>query len=113
MQGIGKDGGGSDGYYLCTTFFHKGKVYKEYRNRLVYKETIEGIKVVRVWTYMSPNKGRIKRSLDYTGFSLSSFLTGLFIKTALIVATSPQILAALSGRGLSFVKRKPLGNGGK
>jgi glycosyltransferase involved in cell wall biosynthesis len=91
----------------CAPNFPQGKVYKGYKNRLVYKERIEGIKVVRVWTYMSPNKGKIKRSLDYMSFSLSSFLAGLFIKTDLIVATSPQILAALSGRGLSFVKRKP------
>ncbi|MFT6969913.1 MAG: glycosyltransferase involved in cell wall biosynthesis [Roseivirga sp.] len=91
----------------CAPNFPQGKVYKGYKNRLVYKERIEGIKVVRVWTYMSPNKGKIKRSLDYISFSLSSFLAGLFIKTDLIVATSPQILAALSGRGLSFVKRKP------
>jgi glycosyltransferase involved in cell wall biosynthesis len=91
----------------CAPNFPQGKVYKGYKNRLVYKERIEGIKVVRVWTYMSPNMGKIKRSLDYMSFSLSSFLAGLFIKTDLIVATSPQILAALSGSGLSFVKRKP------
>jgi glycosyltransferase involved in cell wall biosynthesis len=91
----------------CAPNFPQGKVYKGYKNRLVSKETIEGIKVVRVWTYMSPNKGKIKRSLDFISFSLSSFLAGLFIKTDLIVATSPQILAAFSGSCLSFVKRKP------
>lgn len=91
----------------CAPNFPQGKVYRGYKNRLVSKETIEGIKVVRVWTYISPNKGKIRRSLDYMSFSLSSFLAGLFIKTDLIVATSPQILAAVSGRALSFVKRKP------
>lgn len=91
----------------CAPNFPQGKVYRGYKNRIVSKETIEGIKVVRVWTYISPNKGKIRRSLDYMSFSLSSFLAGLFIKTDLIVATSPQILAAVSGRALSFVKRKP------
>lgn len=91
----------------CAPNFPKGKVFPGYKNKLVQKERIEGIKVIRVWTYIAENKGFLKRSIDYLSFAISSFVAGLFIKTDLIVATSPQFFAALSGKNLSFWKRKP------
>lgn len=86
--------------------FPKGKVFKGYKNKLYQKEIIEGINVVRVWTYVASNKGFIKRILDYISFMISSFIVGLFIKTDVIIATSPQFFTAISGRWLSFWKRK-------
>ncbi len=87
--------------------FPVGKVYKGYKNKLYQKEEIDGIKVIRVWTYITANKGFVKRILDYISFMISSFLIGLFVKTDVIVATSPQFFTAISGRWLSFWKRKP------
>ena len=68
---------------------------------------MEGIRVIRVWTYIVPNKGFLKRTLDYISFSVTGFLAGLFVKTDIIVATSPQFFCALCGRTLSFFKRRP------
>jgi glycosyltransferase involved in cell wall biosynthesis len=90
----------------CAPNFPQGKVYEGYKNKLFQTEYIEGIKVIRVWTYISANKGFIKRIIDYTSFMISSFFVGLFIKTDVIVATSPQFFTAVSGRWLSFWKRK-------
>ena len=87
--------------------FPEGKVFKGYQNKLYQKEIIDGIKVIRVWTYISANKGFIKRILDYVSFMVMSFIAGLFFKTDIIVATSPQFFTAVSGRWLSFWKRKP------
>lgn len=87
--------------------FPKGKVYDGYKNKLFQVEYIDGIKVIRVWTYITANEGFIKRILDYISFSITSFLFGLFQKGDIIVATSPQFFTALSGRWLSFFKRKP------
>jgi glycosyltransferase involved in cell wall biosynthesis len=67
---------------------------------------VDGIKVVRVWTYISANKGFLKRIIDFLSFMVMSFWAGLFIKTDLIVATSPQFFTAVSGRWLAFWKRK-------
>lgn len=89
----------------CAPNFPKGKVYEGYKNKLYSKEIIDGIKVIRVWTYISANEGFIKRTLDYFSFCISSFVAGLFIKADLIVATSPQFFTAISGRWLSFWKR--------
>ncbi|WP_136482661.1 glycosyltransferase family 4 protein [Cognatitamlana onchidii] len=90
----------------CFPNFPKGKVFGGYKNKLYQKEIVDGIKVVRVWTFISENKGFIKRILDYVSFMISSFIVGLFIRTDVIVATSPQFFTVISGRWLSFWKRK-------
>ena len=91
----------------CAPNFPQGQVYAGYKNSLYSTEFLDGIKIIRVWTYVVANKGFMKRTLDYISFSISSFIAGLFVKTDLIVATSPQFFTALSGRTLSFWKRKP------
>lgn len=91
----------------CAPNFPQGKVYKGYKNKLYQTENMDGIKVIRVWTYITGNEGFIKRTLDYISFSVSAFGAGLFQKIDLIVATSPQFFTALCGRTLSFWKRRP------
>jgi len=90
----------------CAPNFPKGEVYPGYKNKLYKKETIDGIKVIRVWSYITANEGFIKRILDYISFAVMAFFAGFFVKTDLIVATSPQFFTAVSGRLLSFFKRK-------
>lgn len=91
----------------CAPNFPTGKVYPGYKNKLYQKESLDGINVIRVWSYMTSNQGTLKRILDYISFSFSSFFAGLFIKSDLIVATSPQFFTAISGFVLSVFKRKP------
>lgn len=91
----------------CAPNFPQGKVYAGYSNKLYQEEVVEGIHVIRVWTYITANEGFIKRTLDYISFSITSFLAGLFQKADIIIATSPQFFTALSGRTLSFFKRIP------
>lgn len=91
----------------CHPNYPIGKVYDGYRNSWKTKEVIDGITVIRVWTYITSNKGFAKRILDYISFSITSFFAGLFLKCDVIVATSPQFFTALSGRTLHFFKRKP------
>jgi len=91
----------------CAPNFPEGKVYKGYTNKWIQRETIDGIKVIRVWTYITANEGFIKRIIDYLSFMVAAFLAGLTIKTDTIIATSPQFFTAIAGRWLSFWKRKP------
>ena len=91
----------------CVPNFPKGKVFEGYKNKLYQTEMMDGIKVVRVWTYMVPNKGFFKRTMDYISFSVSSFIAGLFQKADVIIATSPHFFTALAGRTLKFWKRTP------
>lgn len=89
----------------CFPNFPSGKIYKGYKNKLYKKEVIDGIKVIRVWSYITTNSGFYKRTLDFISYAVTSFLTGLFIKTDIIFATSPQFFTAVSGCFLSFFKR--------
>jgi glycosyltransferase involved in cell wall biosynthesis len=91
----------------CFPNFPKGKVFEGYTNKLYQKENMDGITVIRVWSYITENNGFVKRIIDYISYALTSFLFGLFVKTDLIIATSPQFFTAVSGRILSFLKGKP------
>lgn len=68
---------------------------------------MEGIEIVRVWTYLAPNRAIIRRSLDFASFGLTGFFAGLLQKADVIMATSPQLLAGLSGRLLAMAKGRP------
>ena len=91
----------------CFPNFPKGKVFEGYTNKLYQKENIDGITVIRVWSYIAENNGFVKRIIDYISYAVTSFLFGLFLKTDLIIATSPQFFTAISGRMLSIFKRTP------
>lgn len=99
------------GYHIivltCFPNFPKGKVYEGYKNKLYQIENIDGIKVIRVWSYMTENNGFLKRIIDYISFSFVALIYGLFIKSDVIIATSPQFFTAISGRILSLFKRIP------
>ena len=92
----------------CAPNFPKGKVFNGYKNKLYQKEVIDGIDVVRVWSYITSNAGFLKRVLDYISFAKMAFFASFFIrKVDVIVATSPQFFSAVSGYFISLFKRKP------
>src|SRR5690348_2746262 len=87
--------------------FPTGRPLPPYRNRPYQREILDGIEVVRVWTLLAPNRGVLRRSLDFLSFAATGFLAGVFQKADVIVATSPQLLTGLAGRWLAAAKRKP------
>lgn len=91
----------------CAPNFPQGKVYEGYKNRLCHTETIDGIKVIRVWSYITANEGFLKRVLDYISFSFMAFWVGLFQKHDVIIATSPQFFTTWTAVGVSKIRRKP------
>lgn len=91
----------------CAPNFPKGKVYEGYRNKLWQREEIDGITVIRVWSYIAANEGFARRILDYISYAVLAFVASWFVKTDLIVATSPQFFTAVAGYGASVFKRKP------
>ena len=75
----------------CAPNFPEGKVFPEYRNRWYFVEEMDGIRVVRVKTYITANEGFLKRTLDYMSFMVAAFIVGLFQKRPdVIAATSPH-----------------------
>jgi glycosyltransferase involved in cell wall biosynthesis len=88
--------------------FPSGKIHAGYRNKPWQQETLDGVRVIRVWTYVTANEGFLKRTLDYVSFMITGGLAGLFVpRPDVIVATSPQFFNALGGCLLSLVRRRP------
>lgn len=91
----------------CAPNFPHGKVYKGYKNRFINIEYKDGIKIIRVWSYITANEGFVKRVLDYMSFAFMAFWVGLFQKSDIIIATSPQFFTTWAASLLSKVQRKP------
>jgi hypothetical protein len=74
-----------------------GIIYEGYRNKIWQWESKDSIRVLRVWTYIAPNKGVVRRIANYLSFMISS-LQGIFVReTDVVVATSPQFFCAVGG----------------
>lgn len=92
----------------CAPNFPKGQVFDGYRNALWHIENVEGIRVVRVWSYIASNEGVVKRILDYLSFMVSATIASLFVlKVDVIVGTSPQFFTACAAWAASRLKRRP------
>jgi glycosyltransferase involved in cell wall biosynthesis len=91
----------------CAPNFPHGHVYEGYKNQFYQKEMIDGIQVIRVWSYISTNSGFIKRILDYTSFAFMAFGVGLFQKHDVIIGTSPQFFTTWAAWGIAKIRRKP------
>lgn len=92
----------------CAPNFPKGQVFPGYRNLLWQREWMEGIRVIRVWTYITANAGFMRRILDYVSFMLSAILAAPFIKKAdVVIGTSPQFFTACAAFLVSRMKRIP------
>lgn len=92
----------------CAPNFPKGKVFSGYRNRLWQTETIEGIRVIRVWTYITANEGFVRRSLDYVSFMVAATIASLWVKKVdVVIGTSPQFFTVCAAYVVGLLKRIP------
>lgn len=92
----------------CAPNFPAGRVHDGYRNRLYQTEVIDGIRVVRVKTFITANAGFLLRTLDYMSFMVMGFLGALLQRRPdVVVATSPQFFTACAGWAVSVFKRRP------
>lgn len=92
----------------CVPNIPNGVVYEGYKNRFKQTEFIDGIKVIRVWTYIAANKGTLKRIINYASYMISASLAGLFVKKPdIVIATSPQFFCGWSGVFVSKIRRLP------
>ena len=92
----------------CVPNWPRGEPFPGYKNRFYQEEWIDGIRVIRLWSYMSANKGFLRRTLDYVSFMLSAILFfRRYPKFDVILATSPQFLTAVAGWAISILRRRP------
>lgn len=94
----------------CAPNVPDGVVYEGYKNRIwPQRETIDGVDVIRVWTYVAANAGNAKRILNFVSYMMSAVLCFLFFcrRPNLIVATSPQFFCGWAGTIASWMKWCP------
>ena len=85
-----------------------GKVYPGYRNKFCQSETMDGVRVIRVWTMIAANEGFARRILNYVSYLVSVLILLPWLPRAdVIVSTSPQFFCGLAGLFARWVKRAP------
>jgi glycosyltransferase involved in cell wall biosynthesis len=94
----------------CIPSHPAGKPFAGYRRRWYQYESIDGIHVHRVWTYLAANRGISRRTINYLSFALSgawrAWRLGAF---DVAIGTSPQFFCAVGTwlvarlRGLPWV----------
>ena len=92
----------------CAPNFPDGQLFEGYKNRWFQTEQMDGITVIRVWSFMTRNAGFVLRLLDFFSFMVSGFLGGLRVRDAdIIIGTSPQFFTVCAACCLAKVKQRP------
>lgn len=74
-----------------------GIVYDGYTNKRK-TETIRGVRVERIKTYLSANKGVFRRMLNFLSYFVSALWTALRLpRPDVVIATSPQLFCGYAG----------------
>ena len=88
--------------------FPEGKLFPGYKNKWKQSETMSGIRVVRVKTYIAANQGIAQRTFDFLSFMVTGFFAALKEERPdVIAATSPQFFTAVAGWAASAVRGVP------
>jgi glycosyltransferase involved in cell wall biosynthesis len=92
----------------CVPNHPRGSPYPGYRNKIWQRETIEGIDVVRLWTYLARNKGVIRRSISFASYFVSATLAAPFLpKPDVVISTIPHFFCGTAGYSVSRLRRAP------
>lgn len=84
-----------------------GVVYPGFRNRIWPQVSeVDGVRVVRVWTAIAPNKGTVRRISNYVSYMASAFLWAVVRpRPDVMIATSPQFFCGWTGVLLRWFRR--------
>jgi len=92
----------------CAPNHPRGVVYPGYSNRIWQWDENDGIRVLRIFTYLSANKGFLKRTANYISYMISASLLCLLVQDVdVVVSTSPQFFCGMAGFWVSRLKRRP------
>jgi len=85
-----------------------GTPFTGYKRGWYRQEQIDGIQVHRVWTHLAPNRGVVRRTLNYLSFVPTAvFRSWRLGRFDVVIATSPQFFCAVAGRGAAALRRTP------
>jgi colanic acid biosynthesis glycosyl transferase WcaI len=86
-----------------------GIVPPEYRGHFIQEEMLNGVRVVRVWSYLTANKGFFRRILAQLSFGCLVPILGwkAIGRPDVLIVESPPLFDAIAGRLLSWGKHCP------
>lgn len=85
-----------------------GRPFASYRRLWYQHESIDGIHVHRVWTYLAPNKGVVRRTLNYLSFIPTAVFRAWRLGNCdVAIGTSPQFFCAVGAWLYSRLRRVP------
>jgi colanic acid biosynthesis glycosyl transferase WcaI len=85
-----------------------GVIQPGYRGKRSMEEHMDEVRVLRVPTYATPNKGFLKRVLNYLFFSFSAYTAlGRLGKVDVFYVQSPPLMVGIAALGMSSLKRAP------
>jgi glycosyltransferase involved in cell wall biosynthesis len=83
-----------------------GKAYPGYRNKWIQIEHKDGIRAIKVLTYITANEGFLKRTCNYLFYMLMTIVVAPFLPRAdIVISTSPQFFNGLAGYFVAKIKR--------
>ncbi len=92
----------------CAPNVPNGVVYAGYRNRWKDEQRMDGVRVVRTWTYLAPNRGTGRRIANYLSYLVTAVWRGLRLpRPEVLIATSPQFFCGWAGVILARLRRVP------
>lgn len=92
----------------CFPNHPAGKLYPGFRNRPYHRSRQLGMTVMRLLTYVTPNEGFLKRSINHLFYMVAATLASIFIRRVdVVVTTSPQFFNGIAGYFVSKIKRAP------
>jgi glycosyltransferase involved in cell wall biosynthesis len=113
LHGFGKHWAAGGHHVTVLTGFPNhptGVIPPEYRGRVVQREWIDGIRVLRNWLYATPNRGFALKTLGHLSFMVTAFAMGLprLGPVDVVIASSPTFFTAISAWVISRLKRVPM-----
>jgi glycosyltransferase involved in cell wall biosynthesis len=92
----------------CIPSHPFGEPFPGFSRRWYQYENVDGIHVHRVWTYLAPNRGIVRRTLNYLSFIPSSVFRGFRLgRFDSVISTSPQFFCAVATWLYTRVQRTP------
>lgn len=93
----------------CFPNHPTGVVPPSYRGRRYLLEDMDGIEVHRVWTYATPNKGFLRKTLGHLVFPVTAIAQGLprINRPDVVLTSSPTLFSGIAGWFLSRRFRVP------
>lgn len=85
-----------------------GRIFGGYRRRLYQSESMAGVRVVRVRSWIAPNTTAVNRLKSQLSLMVAQVLGGVLVgRVDVVVGTSPPLFQALAGWVIAVFKRCP------